>query len=251
MWLIVFVVTFVAILVGAFVLLSLLLLLIPGRKGYMKTMRGFSVPGSVDQAFETVRRRLLQERLELLEGGTPQAFRAARPAAFLEGPEGTKIVTHEGKALEVAGQITPGGGAARVDLTMWTPDFVLLDTGEGAHIDEVLDRIAGVAGQEDRPLATDSHVVVGMATAVLALFAALLPLAWAYPRRIDILAYEAGAGAAAATAWLATDITRRAVQLHPERVGGGPWCPVGYALSALGVAAAIGVSAAHYAGKLP
>ncbi len=113
-------------------------LLLPGRKGYMRTKREVLWPGL--SAEETLAR--LDERFAQL-GFTPVAGATRYTVERKKGqsPDDYLNESHANKPLRAEFTFSPEGQGVRIGVVMTMPDFVILDTGEGAHIDQVLDRL--------------------------------------------------------------------------------------------------------------
>jgi hypothetical protein len=130
----------VAILFGASLGLAVLVaLLTPGRKGSMRTQRSIVVPGAtVEEVAETYTARLEYEGFRVWTR-SPGQLDAKRADAAAGKP--LPAYAHADKALNATVTMVQEGPDVHLTLTLWTPDFVLMDTGEGQHIDMMLDRL--------------------------------------------------------------------------------------------------------------
>jgi len=181
---------------GALFLPALLLLLVPGRKGTMRTRREVVHDGiSVADACELYARRLEHDRFAVDRSGAPLLLKARRAAQHHRAPGGGDIVTHATKPASVevrlshenagaggaasagSGGVAAGGGlgagnvgSVAVTVEAWLNDFVFHDSGEGRQVDLMLHRLtdADLATEPPPAVPTPSyHALVALAAAVL------------------------------------------------------------------------------------
>jgi len=121
----------------------LVLILIPGRKGFLKSSRTVSWPQTnPQQAAEVILRRLSQEHF-----GNPQQLQSAPLHILAKRPSrqrdasGRTTFTHAGKPVDADVQILPRGSGVELTLQLKMTDFVLLDSGEGEHLEQVMHRL--------------------------------------------------------------------------------------------------------------
>src|SRR5688572_23179796 len=89
----------VVVLVGSLVVPAVLMLLLPSRKGKMRTERRITMPGDVAAAWDLLAGRFEYEGFEVDRSERPDGFNAKRAAqTYREGDE--EIVTHATKPLE-------------------------------------------------------------------------------------------------------------------------------------------------------
>ncbi len=123
-------------------------LLLPGRKGYMRTKREVLWPGLGTK--ETLAR--LEERAAQL-GFTPVAGTGRPTIERKKGQSGGDFLSesHASKPLRAEFTFNPEGEGMRIGVVMTMPGFVILDTGEGAHIDQVIDYLLTTEAPSPRP----------------------------------------------------------------------------------------------------
>ncbi|MDQ3439479.1 MAG: hypothetical protein M3478_03920 [Planctomycetota bacterium] len=135
-------VTFFTIMVGSLVVPVAVMLLLPGRRGTMRTQRHASHAGIMTgEAWELYGARLQYEGFDIAACAQPGTLRATRRAKTALGSvAGVHAQSNKPLEAEATFQDVPGQGVA-VTLALWTTDLVVLDTGEGRYIDGVLDRL--------------------------------------------------------------------------------------------------------------
>ena len=135
-----FFVTMICVLAAGLFLPIVVGLCLPGRKGKMLTRREADWYGiGADEACTRLVERLVAERFIVSPGDGPHMLSALRKKEVQNRAHA--IHTHESKPLNAEFSIEPHVAGVLVKATMWTPDLVFLDTGEGRHIDTVLNRL--------------------------------------------------------------------------------------------------------------
>ena len=232
----------VAVVVGSFVLPVLLMLLLPGRKGSMRTRREAVHSGTTAEVFEGYAARLAYDGFAVDASGFPAVLRARRGKLF-EHPDG--IPTHATKptTIEVRFSEPPARhGEVTAMAEAWLNDFVLWDTGEGRQLDETLHRLlAGDLAQDPPPaVATPSfHAVVACSAAAISCAGA-----WLLPRMIadDGRATAAAAGLIVGTLIVAFPESRAALRdiaMRPGEVTGAALAKLAPAIAKLAPAIAV------------
>lgn len=231
----------VTICVSSILIPALIVLIIPGRKGTLRTTREFRFPGKIEEAFSLMRGRIEYEGFITDSASPPRVLTAHRPARHHEVDEST-IVTHATKPLGLEAHFEPVPGGAMVRLTMWMKDFVLLDSGEGRQIDLTLDRLIKAELDKEPPPVTPSTslnafcaVTAGLVTIALA----ALPFYWPWLRQKHLFAFGlaiAGGGLfAASMGWE----TIKAVRAKPLEVKGTGLAYLSHVLAAIAVVAGV------------
>jgi hypothetical protein len=155
-----------AILMASPFVLALLLFLVPGRKGKMRTEREFAHDDlPVEQAKPLYAARLAYDGFTIDNGPDPLFLRATRAGA----PAG-QALTHADKGMIIEMRFLPVGSGVRVHLAAWVTDFVFYDTGESRHIDLTLDRLVKAELERDAvPLVPNRSFLAmsGLTTALL------------------------------------------------------------------------------------
>ena len=141
-------------------------LLMPGRKGTMRTKRMADWTGlTTDEARQLLLERLAAQRFHVTSNPTVDNFTAQRDKAASWSNK-TAIHTHASKPLNAEFSIERHVAGTTINVTMWTPDLVITDTGEGAHIDQVLDQLLheGNTPAPAPPPVPNSRPTLGAAT---------------------------------------------------------------------------------------
>lgn len=136
--------TLFAVQISSFVFPILVALLTPGgRRGKLRTEkfcfhRGATMAG----AAELYAQRLLALGFSVDPPRTPRLITARRKKSKeAEGP--LAVHTMSGKPLNAEIHLDEQPGGVGSQIAVWTPDYVLKDTGEGTYIQGVVDEIAG------------------------------------------------------------------------------------------------------------
>lgn len=175
----VFAATTVAILVLGFVLLVVGLLVAPGRKGRLSVRRSYQVHKEPGPAWDELAARLMRDRFRVDPAGRPWRLvaRRERVEAYDHPPPASPHVV---KALKFEAVLEPAGVATGVDAKLTMDDFVLLDSGETAHLQWAADRLTGVPRVGDMPPvipAPSLNALFSLSYGVTVLGVAVLPLA--------------------------------------------------------------------------
>src|SRR6476661_5336947 len=120
-----------AILVASPFVLALLVFLVPGRKGTLRTERHVAHDAlSPEQAKSLYAARLAYDGFTIDPATVPAVLRATRA-----GPASGETHAHADKPMVVEMRFDPAGGGVRVHLVAWLKDFVFYDSGESRLID--------------------------------------------------------------------------------------------------------------------
>jgi hypothetical protein len=149
-----------AIMLPAPILISIFFLLLPGRKGRMRTERNFAHDGmSVEQAKTLYAARLQHEGFTIQDAPELTQLNALRKRKPI-----TETHTHSDKTVAVEMRFTPDDRGVRGQVAAWLKDFVFYDTGEGRYVDLILDRLLkSDLDQEPEPV-VPTHSSVAIST---------------------------------------------------------------------------------------
>jgi hypothetical protein len=118
------------------ILIAVLLLLVPGRKGTMRTVRTVRHDDlSVEQVRSLYAARLVRDGFVIDALGDSGRLRATRPRSV------EPVHTISDKAVGVEITLTPDAGGTRAEVAAWVKDFVFFDSGEGRFVDLALQRL--------------------------------------------------------------------------------------------------------------
>lgn len=162
--------------IGSFVVPVVLFMLLPGRKGSMRTVREASHPLDADAAWRMYADRLAFDGFFVDPSGRPQSMVAKRSAPPTP-PGEERIVTNASKPMTVEVTFQPIPGGVRANIVGRLNDFVVLDTGEGRQVDLTLHRLMSADLNAEPPPAVPGpsfSAVVALAGAVIALAGPLL-----------------------------------------------------------------------------
>ena len=235
-------ITMFAIFVISQVIDWLVLLLIPGRKGFLKSSRVVSWPLTAEQALTVIFRRLQEERFsDVRQLDSPLHVLAKRPTTQTDA-RGVTIFTHAAKPIEADVQIVPRRGGTEVALNLKMTDFVLLDSGEGEHLEQVIYRLA--EGTDRPPVIVANPSPLAMSAVCWALTALAAASLAIYLPVVKQHAAEFAAGiamSAVASATMAI-LGLQSIRARPKEISGG-WLVV---LALLSACAAIGAAGAIF-----
>ena len=240
----VFVTTTVAIFVVSEIISWLVLILIPGRKGYLKSSRTVSLPQTnPQQASEVILRRLSEEHFSnaMQLPGTPVHIVATRPSTQRDA-NGRMTFAHAGKPIDADVQILPRGSSVELTIQLKMTDFVLLDSGEGEHLEQVMHRL--IEGTDRPPvvianpsLPAMNAVCWAMTTLAASSLGTVLPVVQRDHVEFAIAIAMSAASALVMASWGLLTILRR-----PKEIS-GTWL---VALALLAGAAAVAAAAAIF-----
>jgi hypothetical protein len=168
----------VAIVIASFILPTLILLILPSRKGTMRTVRQVSLSGTMDAAWDALVGRYKYEGFDVDESQRPARFVAAR-AGRSYNIDGNDLMTHATKPLGSEVTFAQAGGGVNVEVALWMKDFVFFDSGEGRQIDAMLDRLINQDLAQTEPPVTASlsyTAIIALTASILTLLAGSLPL---------------------------------------------------------------------------
>ena len=190
--------TALVLIVGGFLLVAVVLLVMPGKKGRLYAVATTQVAHPPEVAWGQLAARLAEQGFSVDPSGGPVRLTATRGRA--EAREGDPpAAVHARKGYSFDATLTPAGGATGVDARLTLNDFVLLDSGEAAFLEWLLDRLLGEPGTPERPPAPPSaslNGMLGLSYAVAALAAGLVPFFWPFLRGRLLDDYAFGAGVA-------------------------------------------------------
>lgn len=161
--------TMLAITLPAPFLLALVMLLLPGRKGNMRTERDVvreDLP--LGQAKPFYAERLARDGFAVADTPDPLQLTALRPG----GPPG-QIEAHGDKPIAAALSFSEAADGVRVRAAVWMNDFIFHDSGEGRLMDFTLNRLLSDDPNPAPPPIVPNHSF----QALSALIAALLSIA--------------------------------------------------------------------------
>src|SRR4051812_14851995 len=114
----VFFVTFSVLIMASLLVPALLMLLVPGKKGFITVRRDVVHPGiPVDQTWELYRARLEFEKFVVDYQGVPYALRGKREKLYAPAAPGV-IVTHAAKPMSIDIQLRPEQDGTAVGLAL-------------------------------------------------------------------------------------------------------------------------------------
>jgi hypothetical protein len=160
---------------ASFLLPVVLLLLLPGRKGTMRTRLEVVHGGaSVEEIAELYARRMEHDGFSVDRSNAPVEVTGRRERKLSEMPGSDEAVTHASKSTSVRVSLAPhgGGGGEGVDVTAeaWLNDFVIFDTGERRYLDLLLHRLTE-ADLDREPAAVvplpSVHAMIALSAAAL------------------------------------------------------------------------------------
>jgi hypothetical protein len=107
----------------------------------MRTTRTGHFPGLTrDDVLRLLAERFLRLGFNVASPMNADLIRLSRPKRPID--KGSfEIFTHASKPMEAELQIAHHDGHVEVRVTLWTEDLVIMDTGEGRHIDQCLEYI--------------------------------------------------------------------------------------------------------------
>src|SRR5215213_8092959 len=145
--------TSLGLIIASLILTTLVLLLLPGRKGFLTVEQRVMHPGlGVEQAWELYRQRLEYEGFDIQLVDVPNTLRAKRRgktlglgaplAAAARGKDvPDEVVTHASKPLSIVATFGPSGNGVEGNFRLRMDDFVLWDTGERRQLQLMLHRL--------------------------------------------------------------------------------------------------------------
>jgi hypothetical protein len=166
------------------ILYLLILLLLPGRKGYLRRSRTATWSDlSPDQAWDVLAQRLINERFVVADfpGDKPHRLDATRPVIpSSEFPGFPSTFAHALLPItahaDIAQSAVESSSTVAIDLKI--NRFVLGDTGESRHLDQLLDRVIDLTRSPAAPSTPTPLTLMSLSYALTALLASFLPLFW-------------------------------------------------------------------------
>jgi hypothetical protein len=235
--------------------MSLVLLMVPGRKGKMRTEREVTHGGvSSDDARTLYAGRLAYDGFQIEPSSDPLYVKAVRRRA----PNG-ETLTHSDKTMCVEVRLTPdarpdgggcGGGGVRVRVAAWLDDFVLFDTGEGRLVDLTLDRLMTAELDREPPPVVPNQSLLASSSLVTALLGmttiAMLTLRPSAPTTSTTAAIVGGATLACFGAIMLAREALKQIRACPSELLGSGTARATFFLAPLGLAAGVVAMCVRY-----
>ena len=214
-------------------LLLVLMLLLPGRKGTLRTTREFRMPVGADDAFDLLAGRLEYDGFVVDRQRRPIVLTARREPRYRQ----SGVVTPASLGLGAEAHFVPAADGVSVRLAVWMNDFIFHDSGEGQQIDRTLDRLINAQLDRDPPPTTPSSTFngpVAVAGGGVALALAALP-PWLMSHHL--LSFGFGVITGGLYAVMMGYESLKAIRARPGEVTGKPMAYVAFALGGLAVLA--------------
>ena len=160
-----------ATLIGSLVVPVVILMIIPGRKGNMRTVREADHPLEMEAAWKLYADRLAFDGFTVDPTEMPGRLVGRRKMRKPPGEE--QIVTHATKPMTVEVTFRPIAGGVHATVVGLLNDFVIFDTGEGRQVDLTLHRLMSADLNAEPPPAVPGPSL----TAVIAATGAAIALA--------------------------------------------------------------------------
>jgi len=152
-------------------------LLTPGRKGKIRSEKSvFHAGVSASLAWQTYARRLQFEGFHF-EQEESQGVLSARRRSAADAFSPLEIKSFAKMALKAQVHFEPRPDGVVVRLVLWTPNSVYVDTGEGAFIDAMVERLIGANLEWEPPPVVPNlsgHAQSALYTGALMLLAPIL-----------------------------------------------------------------------------
>lgn len=249
---VIFFATGFAVFVTGVVGLLVVLLLIPGRKGFLRRRKEVELAMGAGEAYDLIARRLAGEGFQLDARERPArllASRGARPVA-----EGNMVtITHATRAISLVCEFA-GHGETRTRITVAARlgDFTIYDSGEGRQMEALLHWLTSAeddAGSMPQTPGLSIGTLLALSTGAVALaalwLAARRPLVSVHHVDDYVMGAGVGAGTAVAYAWQAL----RQIRSKPGIVTGWAVGLLGLAVGVIGVVVAVALLVAHWTGR--
>lgn len=230
------------------VLLAVVLLVVPGKKGRLSARRSFRVGQPPEAAWGQLAARLAEQGFEVDASARPARLSARRPQVEARDDD-PPFATHARRLYTFDATLSPAGGATGVEAGLKLADFVVLDSGETAYLEWLMDRLVGAPGAGDNPpptLSASLNGMWGLSYALTALAAGLLPFTWPFLRGRFLDDYAFGVGIAVYVAFsLATGGMKEARE-KPGQVT-NRWIPyLGLVVAVAAAGLAVWLVVAHW-----
>ena len=235
--------------VGSMVIPVVIMLILPGRKGDMRTVREAAHPLEPEAAWKLYADRLAFDGFAVEPSGRPWTLVATRRPPPPRGDE-ERIVTHASKPMtvEVTFRQVPGGVHATVAGRL--NDFVVYDSGEGRQVDLTLHRLMTADLDSDPPPAVPGvgfSAILAAAAGAIALAGPLLSRLAAADSRWRSVGAMVGFAVGAMFALSMASQARREIGKRPDELRGA-WLAHLATVLALAALAAAAVSVARRMG---
>lgn len=235
---------------GAILLSIIVGWLSPGPKGIIRVKRSEMWSGvTLEQAWQRLIDRLAGQRFQITSHIEHQAILAERPRGTTPG-NSLSTHTHARSQLKGAFRLESSSFGVTVDAEVWNVSYIFYDTGESAHMGQVLQQVlhTDASPPELPPIANRSFkAVVGLSAAVL-LWAWVLTIASGILQQSQALQVMQGMFAGGFVALMFGLIGAVEIRFHPREMR-GTWIAVTAIL--LTVAAFVALPTAFYQGCGP
>lgn len=205
------------------VCMIVLLLIIPSRRGYMRTRRELSLTDiALEEAITLYTDRLSYEGFEVVRDGN-RLICVRDP----ENPGNIDAVSGKAVFIDMMFDETAGGVSLTAEARL--NDIILFDTGEGRYVDETLDRALGADLEEEAPKVSmpSYNALCSFATA-FGLIVAMGYIAVSDRNYNDTVGIALGMCVAAVAVLIYAAIAIRNVRQSPKEVSGS-----GFAIAAV------------------
>lgn len=150
----------------------------PGRIGYLHTTREAQFSGEAIRIAQLLIARFNKLDFMLVHTPNPDTIRMTRPRRPI-GIWPFFVNTHASAKMEAEVRLKQNGDIVTVEATMWEAKSVYLDTGEQAHINQLLDRLLASESTpwlpEPAPISNlSAHVQVALVGGVTLIVAGLI-----------------------------------------------------------------------------
>lgn len=229
---------------GAILLPVVLGLLLPGRKGQMRTTRTHLFTGiGLEEMRRLFATRLEYERFRVSVDAQTGALRGRRNLAK-ERDGSDMLHTHASKPFECLVEFTPQADGVETRLTMWTTDFVFMDTGEGAYIDQLMHRLLFSDQAAEAPPMVPNRSFFATAALVCALIIVVVPVLLILPGMRGNAAWGIVEGMlfSSITPFVLAGITFWQSWRKPQEITGNSWAVAAILVALLGIAEALAIA---------
>lgn len=220
-------------------LIAILLLLVPGRKGTMRTVRTVRHDGlSAEQVRALYEARLARDGFVIDGPGNPGQLQAVRPRSV------EPVHTISDKAVGVEITVTPDAAGTRAEVAAWVKDFVFFDSGEGRFVDLVLERLVNADPNAAAPpvVPTVSFVALcGLVSAALGIAAMAFLVKRGGSPSVETAGVVAGGALACVVAILIAVEAMKQIRRRPAELTGRGVLLATVVLGAVGIAGGVAV----------
>jgi hypothetical protein len=218
-------------------LIALVLLLVPGRKGKLRTEREVAHKEfSADQAKFLYEARLLYDGFTIADGTGP-----LRLSAHKRNAARTETHTHTDKAMTVEIDFISDSRGVRVQIAAWMNDFIFYDSGEGRLIDLTLERILGADLDRDPPpiVPTRSFGAISSLVSALLAIAAMVILTSTGHTNVWVAAVVTGSALACVASMFLAHAAMKEIRRRPDELSGTDTVIATFLVAAVGAAGGV------------